>query len=55
MTELIDARLAAWVDPDAGLELRPKVKERLLRQEREYAEGKRGIPLEEIAKRYGVE
>jgi len=32
-------------DPDAGLELRPEIAEGLLRQEREFAAGKRGKPL----------
>lgn len=42
-------------DPDEGLELRPEIAESLLRQEREFAEGKRGKPLAEVAKRLGLD
>ena len=42
-------------DPDAGLELRPEIAEGLLRQEREFAAGKRGKPLAEVAKRLGLD
>ena len=55
MNALIDARLAKWVDPDAGLELRPEVVARVQRQRAEFAAGKRGKSLEEIASKYGVE
>ncbi len=41
-------------DPDAGLELRPEVAERLRRQEKEYAAGKRGRPLEDVLKEMGL-
>jgi hypothetical protein len=37
-------------DPDAGLELRPEIAAGLVRQEREFAAGKRGKPLAEVAK-----
>jgi hypothetical protein len=55
MSDLIDARLAEWVDPDAGLEVRPEVIARIQRQRAEYAAGKRGKSLEEIARKYGLE
>lgn len=42
-------------DPDEGLELRPEIAESLLRQEREYAAGKRGKPLTQVAKRLGLD
>ncbi len=45
MEDLIDARLAEWADPDAGLELRPEIIESIQRQRAEYAAGKRGKPL----------
>ena len=46
-----------WVagDPDAGLELRPEVIERLQRQEQEYAAGQRGRPLEDVIKEMGLD
>lgn len=55
MNALIDARLAQWIDPDAGLELRPEVILRVQRQRAEYAAGQRGKSLAEIASKYGVE
>ncbi len=42
-------------DPDAGLELHPEIAETLRRQETEYAQGKRGKSLEEVAKRLGLD
>ncbi len=42
-------------DPDAGLQLRPEITESLQRQEIEYAQGKRGKPLEQVAKRLGLD
>ncbi len=38
-------------DPDEGLELRPEIIESLLQQEKDFVAGKRGVPLEEAAKR----
>jgi hypothetical protein len=38
-------------DPDAGLEIREHVRERLLRQKRAVARGARGEPLENVVKR----
>jgi len=37
-------------DPDEGLELRPEIIESLLQQEKDFAAGKRGVPLEEVAR-----
>jgi hypothetical protein len=54
MNALIDERLSEWVNTDAGLELRPEVVERVKRQRTEYAAGKRGKSLGEIANKYGV-
>ncbi len=42
-------------NPDAGLELRPEIVESLQRQETEYAQGRRGKPLEDVAKRLGLD
>ncbi len=41
-------------DPDAGLELQPEIAESLLRQEKEFAEGKRGKPFEEVVAQLGL-
>jgi hypothetical protein len=54
MNALIDERLSAWIDPDAGMELHPEIIERIKRQRAEYAAGKRGKSLEELAGKYGV-
>ncbi|MBI5651858.1 MAG: hypothetical protein HZC40_15690 [Chloroflexi bacterium] len=42
-------------DPDAGLELRPEMIESIQRQRAEYAAGKRGTPLDQVAKRLGLD
>lgn len=55
MTDLIDARLSEWSDPDIGLELRPEIIASLERQEKEYAAGKRGKPLADVVKELGLE
>ena len=55
MREIIDERLAELTDPDLGLVLRPEIAESLLRQEREFAAGKRGKPLAEVAQRLGLD
>lgn len=51
----IDRKMAQWLDPDAGLELRPEIIESIERQRKEYAAGKRGKPLDEVAARLGLE
>ena len=38
-------------DPDAGLELRERVRKRLSRQKRAVAKGDRGEPLENVVRR----
>lgn len=40
-------------DPDEGLEVRASVRERLLRQKNEVAEGERGQPFEDIIHKVG--
>jgi hypothetical protein len=53
---MIQDTLSEWFgDPDEGLELRPDVIERIQRQRAEFAAGKRGKSLDEIAHKYGVE
>lgn len=42
-------------DPDEGLEVRASVRERLLRQKKEVAEGERGQPFEDIVQSLGLE
>lgn len=42
-------------DPDEGLELRPEVVERIERQRKEYAAGRRGKSLQQVMKEYKVE
>jgi hypothetical protein len=56
LKELIDAsveeKLAEILgDPDEGLELRPEIRERIIRQRQEYAAGKRGRTLEHVEER----
>jgi len=38
---VIDRKMAEWVDPDAGLELRPEIIASIERQRKEYAASKR--------------
>ena len=40
-----------WGDPDAGLELRENVRNRLLRQKRAVAKGERGEPVQSVMRR----
>jgi hypothetical protein len=54
MNALIDARLAKWVDPDAGLELSPEIIDPVRRQRAEFTAGKRGRRLGQMAEKYGV-
>ena len=42
-------------DPDEGLPIRKSVRDRLLRQKRAVVEGQRGEPLEDVARRLGLE
>lgn len=53
--QVIDRKLAQWLDPDTGLELRPEIIESIERQRREYAMGKRGKSLDEVAARLGLD
>lgn len=52
---LIDRKMAQWLDPDAGLELRPEIVASIKRQRKEYAAGKHGKSLDEVAARLGLD
>lgn len=41
-------------DPDEGKEIRPEIKQQLLESRQRRAAGERGIPAEEVAKRFGL-
>ena len=52
----VDQRLVELLgDPDAGLELRDEVKERLLQQQRDVAAGDLGRPFDEVVRELGLE
>jgi hypothetical protein len=42
-------------DPDAGLELRPEVRERLLKSLNEPRESRRTVPASEVARQMGAD
>ena len=42
-------------DPDEGLVLRESLRKRLRRQKAAVARGKRGVPLEQVVSRLGLE
>ena len=53
---LINRKMSEWIgDPDAGLELRPEIIASIERQRKEYATGKRGKSLAEVAQRLGLD
>lgn len=41
-------------DPDDGKEIRPEIKQQLLESRQRRSSGKRGIPAEEVAQRFGI-
>jgi hypothetical protein len=41
-------------DPDEGKEIRPEIKQQLLESRQRRLAGERGIPAEEVAKRFGL-
>jgi hypothetical protein len=41
-------------DPDEGLEIRERVRDRLLRQKEAVAAGERGQPLEDVVQQLGL-
>lgn len=41
-------------DPDEGKEIRPEVKQQLLESMKRTQTGQRGVPAEEVAKRFGL-
>jgi len=42
-------------DPDAGLEMRPEVRERLLKTLNQPRESRRTVPVSEVARQIGAE
>jgi hypothetical protein len=53
---LIDRKMAEWIsDPDMGLEIRPEIIAGIERQRKDYAAGKRGKSLDEVAQRLGLD
>jgi hypothetical protein len=53
---VVEEKLSEWFgDPDEGLTLKKGVRARLLRQMAAVARGERGKPLEEVARRLGLE
>lgn len=47
---LIDRKLEEWFgDPDTGRELRDELRERIILQRKEFAAGKKGRSLQEVA------
>jgi len=56
METLIDQKISEWIgDPDSGLELRAEIIAGIERQRREYATGRRGKSLDEVAQRLELE
>ena len=54
--DVVDQKfLELFGDPDAGLELREEVRERLIEQQRAVAAGDLGRPLDEVARELGLE
>ncbi len=56
VSTLIEQKLFELLgDPDEGLPLRKKVRDRLIRQKRAVAKGERGQNFDEMVKRLGLE
>ena len=55
VSDVVEEKLARFVDPDAGLELRDDFVERLLRQEEAVKNGERGIGLDELLTNLGID
>ncbi|MBW4541648.1 MAG: hypothetical protein KME43_21250 [Myxacorys chilensis ATA2-1-KO14] len=51
---VLEAIEAFLDDPNEGKEMRPEVKQQLLESRKRRANGERGIPAEEVAKRFGL-
>ncbi len=53
---VVEEKLLEWFgDPDEGLMLKKSVRDRLVRQMAVVARGERGEPLENVARRLGLE
>jgi hypothetical protein len=48
ISDVVEEKLAKYSDPDYGLELRPELVERLVRQKEAVRLGERGIGLDEL-------
>lgn len=55
ISDIVDEKLANYTDPDHGLELREDFVERLLRQEKQVKDGDRGIGLDELLTKLGID
>ena len=56
IAEVVEETLRDLVgDPDAGLELHPEVRERLLRTLNQPRESRRTVPASEVARQIGVD
>jgi hypothetical protein len=53
--DIIEEKLEQYFgDPDAGLELRPEIVKELTKSLAETKRGKRGIPMEQVCKEFGI-
>jgi hypothetical protein len=55
ISDIIDEKLTAVVDPDYGLELRDDVRDRLLKQQERVENGEQGIAAEQIYAEFGLD
>ncbi len=53
--EMIESKLGEYFDPDEGLEVKPELLKELKASLAEVRRGKRGIPLEQLAKEMGLD
>ena len=55
INEAVEDRLAEYIDPDKGCAVKPEVLEELRKSLAEVKRGKRGIPLEQLAREMGFD
>jgi len=56
IADVVEEKLRELVgDPDAGLELRPEVRERLLKTLNRPRESRRTVPASEVASQFGAD
>jgi len=53
--EAVEDKLGEYLDPDKGLEVKPELLKELRKSLAEVRRGKRGIPLEQLAKELGID